>query len=199
MYCLPIYVVCVSSHFWTVAKQIWVWTILTKTWDSSKVPLREASPLQNGWIFGKVPKGGDGRVISNPKIYVADFCHFKGVLRSWILEKIHNMIFRKWGGGVNGRLELFQKFIRFWRDRLPLPPPTPPSASERGRGWKTSTYKVHLRRIEAGHSKDDVLGDGAGRLVSMHGLRHLQVEIAAFAEDWLFSTTLCSQMWRMQH
>ena len=41
----------------------------------------------------------------------------------------------------------------------------------------TSTYKVHLRRIEASHGKDDVLGDGAGRLVSMHGLSHLDVEI----------------------
>ena len=30
------------------------------------------------------------------------------------------MIFRKWGGGVKGRLELFRKFIRFGRDRLPL-------------------------------------------------------------------------------
>ena len=34
--------------------------------------LREGWCLQNGWIFGKVPKGGEG-VISNPKIYVADF------------------------------------------------------------------------------------------------------------------------------
>ena len=30
------------------------------------------------------------------------------------------MIFRKWGGGVKGRLELFRKFIRFGTDRLPL-------------------------------------------------------------------------------
>ena len=36
-----------------------------------------------------------------------------------------------------------------------------------------STYKVHLRRVEAGNGKDDVLGDGAGRLVSVHGPRHL--------------------------
>ena len=33
--------------------------------------LREACPYQNGWIFGKVPKGGG--VISNPKIFIANF------------------------------------------------------------------------------------------------------------------------------
>ena len=72
--------------------------------------------------FRKSSQGGG--VISNPKIYVADFCHYKGVLRSWILEKICNMIFRKWGGGegVKGRLDLFRKFIRFGRDKLPLGP-----------------------------------------------------------------------------
>ena len=34
--------------------------------------IREACPCQNGWIFGKVPKGVGG-VISNPKIFVANF------------------------------------------------------------------------------------------------------------------------------
>ena len=67
--------------------------------------------------FRKSSKGG---VISNPKIYVADFCHYKGYFGHEFWKKIRNMIFRKWGGGVNGRLELFRKFIRFWRDRLPL-------------------------------------------------------------------------------
>ena len=54
----------------------------------------------------------------------------------------------------------------------------------------TSTYKVHLRRIEASHSKDDVLGDGASRLVPMHGLRHLEVEIhrgLTFLHHFVFS------------
>ena len=36
--------------------------------------LREADPFQNGWFFGKVPGGGS---IFNPKIYVADFCHYR--------------------------------------------------------------------------------------------------------------------------
>ena len=30
-----------------------------------------------------------------------------------ICREIRNMIFRKWGGRVKGRLELFRKFIRF--------------------------------------------------------------------------------------
>ena len=33
-YCLPICVVCVSSHFWAVPRQIWFWKNLTKSWDS---------------------------------------------------------------------------------------------------------------------------------------------------------------------
>ena len=32
-----------------------------------------------------------------------------------------NMIFRKWGGGVKGRLEIFRKFIRFGGAIRPLP------------------------------------------------------------------------------
>ena len=31
-----------------------------------------------------------------------------------------NITFRKWGGGVKGRLELFRKFIRFGRGKFPL-------------------------------------------------------------------------------
>ena len=33
-YCLPICVVCVSSHLWPVARQIQFWEILPKSWDS---------------------------------------------------------------------------------------------------------------------------------------------------------------------
>ena len=60
-------------------------------WKGSS--LREADLLQNGWIFGKVPKEGAWANL-------------------WISEKNCNMIFRKWGG-VKGRLELFRKFIHF--------------------------------------------------------------------------------------
>ena len=33
------------------------------------------------------------------------------ILRSGISETISNITFRKWGGGIKGRLELFRKFI----------------------------------------------------------------------------------------
>ena len=32
-YCPPIYVLCVSSHLWTVPRQIKFWAILIKSWD----------------------------------------------------------------------------------------------------------------------------------------------------------------------
>ena len=32
-YCPPIYVQCVSSHLWTVPRQIKFWAILIKSWD----------------------------------------------------------------------------------------------------------------------------------------------------------------------
>ena len=56
------------------------------------------------------------------------YCRFmplKTVLRSCIPEKIRNMIFQKWGGGVKGRLELFRKFIRFGDAICPLERPNP--------------------------------------------------------------------------
>ena len=48
---------------------------------NSSILLREGWRLQNGWIFGKVPKGGG--VISNPKIYVADFGHLNRAFWAW--------------------------------------------------------------------------------------------------------------------
>ena len=82
-------VICIAR---SVAKNIWDGNIILV------LAISEGKGwYQNGWIFGKVLKV----VITNPKIYVADFCHYKG---------------------VNGRLELLRKFIRFGRERLPLVP-----------------------------------------------------------------------------
>ena len=39
-------------------------------------------PSKTDEFSEKFGRGGGGGVISNPKIYVADFCHYKGVLRS---------------------------------------------------------------------------------------------------------------------
>ena len=37
-YCPPIYVLCVSSHLWTVPRQIKFWPILIKSWDWARPP-----------------------------------------------------------------------------------------------------------------------------------------------------------------
>ena len=42
-----------------------------------KQALGTDEPTKTDVFFGKVPKGGVGGVISNPKIYIADFCHYK--------------------------------------------------------------------------------------------------------------------------
>ena len=64
-----------------------------------------------------------GGVISDPKIYVSDFCHYKGYFGHEFRKQIRNMIFPKMRGGVKGCLELFREFIRFGRGMLPLVPP----------------------------------------------------------------------------
>ena len=50
--------------------------------------------------FRKSSEGGEGRgeIISDPKIYVADFCHYKGYFGHEFSEQICNMIFQKGGG-----------------------------------------------------------------------------------------------------
>ena len=66
--------------------------------------LRDAFPFQNGWIFGKVPKGG-GMVIFNPKIYIAKFGPlsraiwpwnwYKGVFSGYVFQQIYSGYFPK--------------------------------------------------------------------------------------------------------
>ena len=95
--------------------------------------LREASPSQNGWIFGKVPMGGG--VISDTKIYVADFCHYKGYFGHEFRNKSATWFSENEGGGqrpfgtfpkihpfwegdasliVNGKLKIAKKFECTW-------------------------------------------------------------------------------------
>ena len=80
---------------------------------------REASPLQNGWIFRKVPKGGGGHFRSKNlccrflPLEEGYFGHeFRNKSATWFSENE--------GGGVKGRSELFRKFIRFGEGKLPL-------------------------------------------------------------------------------
>ena len=73
--------------------------------------------------FRKSSEGGWGRVISNPKIYIADFCHYKRYFGHEFWKNC-NMIFRKWERGIKGRSELFQKFIGYgalMRKAFPYP------------------------------------------------------------------------------
>ena len=75
--------------------------------------------------FWKSSKRGGG-VISDPKNFVAKFLAFEtpflgGHFRSKKFRKKNSNIFPKkgGGGGVKGRLELFQKFIDIGTDRRP--------------------------------------------------------------------------------
>ena len=72
--------------------------------------LREACPYHYRWIFGKVPKGGEG-VISDPKKFVAKFLalettiwggHFRS--KKFRRKKSQHFSWKKGGeGGVKGR------------------------------------------------------------------------------------------------
>ena len=62
---------------------------------------------------------GGGGVIFNPKIYIADFCHFIDDTSVMNFGKNLQYDFPKMRGGVKCRLVLFQKFIRFGGAGLP--------------------------------------------------------------------------------
>ena len=81
--------------------------------------LREACPFKNGWIFGKVPKGGRG-VISDPKIYVADFCHYKGYFGHDFQKKSATWFSENEGGGVQRPFGTFPKIHPFWEGNASL-------------------------------------------------------------------------------
>ena len=67
---------------------------------------------QNGWFFGKVPKGG-GEVIFNPKIYSADFGPLYGTLKKAFWEKFVILKMRGRGGGQRP-LGIFPKIHPVW-------------------------------------------------------------------------------------
>ena len=68
--------------------------------------------VPNRMNFWKSSKGRG--VIFYPKIHIADF----GPLG--LFSGVCNIIFRKWGGGVKGRLEFLRKFLRFGSGIHPL-------------------------------------------------------------------------------
>ena len=80
-------------------------------------PLGKDGSSKTDEFLEKFQKGGG--VISNPKIYVADFCHYKRFLGHVFRKKSATWFSENEGGGIKGRLELFQKFIRFGSAALP--------------------------------------------------------------------------------
>ena len=68
-----------------------------RSYSRTSLSLRDAFPFQNGWIFGKVPKGGG--VIFNPKIYIAKFGPlsraiwpwnwYKGVFSGYVFQQLY--------------------------------------------------------------------------------------------------------------
>ena len=117
-------------------------------WSARPPNIRDGRRPKNGCFFWKVPKGGGGGVISDPKNHIADFVGFKAVYfgkkaqcnfqkggrggGSLPIQKISLQIyayltdfleknasnFQKRTGG-QGRLEVFQKNINFWTDGRP--------------------------------------------------------------------------------
>ena len=84
---------------------------------------RDAFPFQNGWIFGKVPKGGG--VIFNPKIYIADFCHYRRYFGHEFQEKFAIWFSEKWGGGGQRPFGTFPKIHPFWKGKASLSEASP--------------------------------------------------------------------------
>ena len=82
--------------------------------------VRDGWRYQNGWIFGKVPKGGGGGHFQSKNLYWRFWAFIQGFIAGFS-EKNCNLIFRKWGeGGIKGRLEFYRKFIRFGTATRPL-------------------------------------------------------------------------------
>ena len=66
---------------------------LSNVWAHSKGCLAHPKRMN----FRKSPEGWRG--IFNPKLYIADFCHYRRYFGHEFRKQICNMIFRKWGGG----------------------------------------------------------------------------------------------------
>ena len=79
------------------------------------VNLRDGWTHQNGCFFWKVPNClWPPAPPSFSENYIADFCHYKRFFGHEFRKK-NAIWFSENGGGVKGRLEFFQKFIRFGR------------------------------------------------------------------------------------
>ena len=90
--------------------------------SSSHTSLRDRPGYQNGWMSGKVPNGSwlpPPAPQNGPYLWKSCACisYYLALIPPCIYATIFiikncNIIFQKWGWGVKGRLEFFQKFIR---------------------------------------------------------------------------------------
>ena len=81
---------------------------------------RDGWRYQIGWIFGKVPKGGGIIFIFNPKTYIEYFGPLYRFFSDVFRKKLQCNFPKIRGGGIEGQLEFFQKFIRFGSAIRPL-------------------------------------------------------------------------------
>ena len=92
-----------ACHFWITVRRS-----CTKTFNS--LSTRDGRCLQHGWILRKVQKGGRGH-FQFKNLYCRLWAFVRGIFGRF--PKNCNVIFRKLGGGVKGRLEFFRKIIPF--------------------------------------------------------------------------------------
>ena len=127
---------------------------------------------QNGWIFGKVSKGGVGHFQSK-NLYCRFWTFIQG-FKEGFSGKNCNMIFRKWGGGVKCRLKFFRKFIRFGTATRPFR-----LTSDRWMTWPLS-LDTSARSSDKG---------GRGKKV----VTHIFIEISGFS--WMTWKTKTPFVW----
>ena len=94
-YCPPIYVLCVSSHLWTVPRQIKFWAILIKSWDwRDPPPLLGQNPKFPPKKIGRLPLVGSGSSFRHGIIINSLYVHHpihqleKAYIKLWNFNEI---------------------------------------------------------------------------------------------------------------
>ena len=90
--------------------------VMAMKFDESDNDEKRRVALTKRTIFRKCSNAGGG-VIFNPEFYIADFKPLSRVFEHEIIKKMEDFP-KTWG--VKGRLELFQKFIRFGVAKLQI-------------------------------------------------------------------------------
>ena len=77
----------------------------------------------------KFQRGGRG-VIFNPKIYIADFCHYRRYFGHEFHKKFAIQLSEKWGGGGQLPFGTFPKIHPFWKGKASLRNPPKNTTTE---------------------------------------------------------------------